>query len=210
MVASDDDGAIRARNALSFLRTTSSLKSLTVSFVRAQKAYVSAFRLEAVKMVVNTFLEILIITGSVMGLTVEAFLALISALQLNTTLKTLGYQTSFYKRLTLTVDEVKQLVSILMKNYGLERLVPDISCSDDGTIKAILRLNMAGRRYLIEDGSSIAKGVEVLSAVNDDTNCVFLHLLENPGLCDRRAAERRPGTNLDKSSSTGKRVRAQP
>jgi hypothetical protein len=35
----------------------------------------------------------------------------------------------------LTDDEVKQLASILMKNYGLERLVPDISCSDDGAIK---------------------------------------------------------------------------
>jgi hypothetical protein len=64
-----------------------------------------------------------------------------------------------------------------------------------------LRLNNAGRRYLIEDGASISKGVDVLSAVNDEIDCVFLHLLENPGLCDRRAAEtttrRRPGSPLD-------------
>jgi hypothetical protein len=201
--------SVSARNALSFLRTNSTLKSLTVSFVCSQnESYVSAFRLEAVK---NTFLETLVITGSI-GITVEAFLALISALQLNTTLKTLAYQTS---RLSLTDDEVKQLVSILTKNYGLERLVPNISCADDETVKAILRLNSAGRRYLLEDGSSISKGVEVLSAVNDDINCVFLHLLENPGLCDRRVAEatmtrsQQPGVSLDESSSTGKRERAQ-
>jgi hypothetical protein len=76
----------------------------------------------------------------------------------------------------------------------LEHLVPNINCSDDRTVKAVLRLNSAGRRYLIEDGSSISKGVGVLSAVSDDINCVFLHLLENPGLCDRRAANTTIGT----------------
>jgi hypothetical protein len=58
-----------------------------------------------------------------------------------------------------------------MKNFELERLVPDIACADGRTVKANLRLNKAGRRYLIQDGSSISKGVEVLSAVNDDINC---------------------------------------
>jgi hypothetical protein len=42
---------------------------------------------------------------------------------------------------------------------------------------------------LIQDGCSISKGVEVLSRVNDDINCVFLHLLENPTLCERSADE---------------------
>jgi hypothetical protein len=54
---------------------------------------------------------------------------------------------------------------------------------------AILQLNGAGRRYLIEDGSSVSKGVEVLSRVNNEINSVFLHLLENPRLCDQRAVE---------------------
>jgi hypothetical protein len=90
----------------------------------------------------------------------------------------------------------------------------DFSCADDGTVKAILRLNRAGRRYLIEDGSSISKGVEVLSAVSDDINCLFLHLLENPGLCNRRAVDamigrHQQGTNLDESSSSGKREQPQ-
>jgi hypothetical protein len=89
-----------------------------------------------------------------------------------------------------------------MKNYGPERLVAAIPCADDGTVKAILRLNGTGRRYLIKDGSSISKGVDVLSAVRDESDFVFLHLLENPSVCDKRAAEsttrrRRPGSNLD-------------
>jgi hypothetical protein len=218
MVPSDDDGAVSARNVLSFLRTNSTLKSLKVEFVESQmESYVSAFRLEALKMLKeNPFLEILTIYGSGSSVKVEELFALISALQLNTTLKTLGLQYNHLENIELTDDEVNQLVSILMKNYGLECLVPDISCPDDRTAKAILRLNGVGRRYLIKDESSISKGVEVLSAVNDDINCVFLHLLENPGLCNRRAVDtetttrsRRPGDNLDESSSSGKRERAQ-
>jgi hypothetical protein len=213
MVPSDDDGAVSARNALSFLRTNSTLKSLKVQFVETQmKSYVSAFRLEALKILEeNPFLESLSIQSS--SIKVEELFALISALQLNTTLKTLVLQADL-DDIDLTDDEAKPLVSILMKNYGLEHLVLGIPCFEIRTVKAILRLNGAGRRYLIEDGSSISKGVEVLSAVNDDINCVFLHLLENPGLCDRRAFEtttrsRQPGGNPDESSSSGKRERAQ-
>jgi hypothetical protein len=222
MHSSDDDGAVSARNALSFLHTNTTLKSLTVSFQSGEEeSYVSAFRLEAVKLIEdNPFLESLIIENEESGIKFEEFFDLISALQRNTALKTLGFQHYHeshddevdHESLDLTDDEVNQLVSILMKNYGLEHLKPDISCADDRVVKAILRLNGAGRRYLIKDGSSISKGVDVLSAVSDDINCVFLHLLENPGLCNRRAVEtttrsQRPGANLDKSSS-GKRERA--
>jgi hypothetical protein len=53
-------------------------------------------------------------------------------------------------------------------------------------LRSILRLNGAGRGYLLDGhGFFVSKGVDVLSAVNDDLNCVFLHLLENPSLCDR-------------------------
>ncbi len=188
MHPSDVDGATSARNALSFLRTNSTLKSLTVSFYQAEgRAFVSAFRLEAVKMIKdNPFLESLIVAESY-NINFEELLALVSALKRNTTLKTLSFKSSYRfsdKKLNLTDDEENQVVSILRKNYGLECLVPDIR-TDDRTVKAILRLNGAGCRYLIEDGSSISKGVGVLSAVSDDINCVFLHMLENPSLCDR-------------------------
>jgi hypothetical protein len=45
--------------------------------------------------------------------------------------------------------------------------LPDTDLNDKGgDFGAILRLNQAGRRYLIEDGSSVSKGVSVLSAVS--------------------------------------------
>jgi hypothetical protein len=62
-----------------------------------------------------------------------------------------------------------------------------LRCLDLGQyIGAIFRLKKVGRRYLIEDGSSISKGVDVLSeCCEHNTNCVFLHPLENPILCYR-------------------------
>ena len=96
-----------------------------------------------------------------------------------------------YSRVVIRLndDESKRMASLLEKKYALER-PPDISLENEARdVGAILRLNEAGRRYLIEDGSSISKGVEVLSRVKSSINCVFLHLLENPRLCDRRAVE---------------------
>jgi hypothetical protein len=93
----------------------------------------------------------------------------------------------------LTHHEDKQMAALLKNNYALERL-PFIN--PGGDLRAILQLNEAGRRYLVQDGSSVSRGVEVLSrvnndmrVVNDDINCVFLDLLENPRLCDQRAVE---------------------
>jgi hypothetical protein len=77
------------------------------------------------------------------------------------------------------------LISIVKENYGLEALDENVTVLDlKRELGAILRLNRAGRRYMIQDAGSIAKGVEVLSDVSDDLDCVFLHLLENPLLCD--------------------------
>jgi hypothetical protein len=88
-----------------------------------------------------------------------------------------------------TPDEDKQMAALLQKNYAMESL-PAIDLKNEaGDVGAILRLNEAGRRYLIEDGTSISKGVEVLSDVSNAINCVFLHPLENPTLCDRSAVE---------------------
>jgi hypothetical protein len=186
MLPSDDDGAVSARNALSFLHSNTTLTSLRVTFERGQvESYGSAFRLEAVKMIEeNPFLKSLSITTG-WDIQFEELLAIVSALRLDTTLNKLDLQHLNFNSLHLTEDEVKQLVPILMKNYGLG----DLLLGGNQTVEAILRLNRAGRRYLIEDGSSISKGVDVLSTVSDDIDCVLLHLLENPSLCDRRAAE---------------------
>jgi hypothetical protein len=71
----------------------------------------------------------------------------------------------------------------------------------EGDILSIFQLNRAGRRYLVQDGSSISKGVDVLSGVSNDINSVFLHLLENPRLCDRSAVEMSGSRISDHASS---------
>jgi hypothetical protein len=116
----------------------------------------------------------------------------VEALQLNKTLQVLNlcHSTTTPK---MTDDEVKHLTSVFKKNYGLESLWCFHSRDDRlGDLRSILRLNRAGRRYLSDGhGSVISEGVGVLSAVSDDLNCVFLHLLENPSLCNRRASLKR-------------------
>jgi hypothetical protein len=112
-------------------------------------------------------------------------IAVVEALQLNKTLKTLRLLSLGTQ--ILTDDEAKHLTSVVKKNYGLESLADFVSYDDcTGDLYSILRLNGAGRRYLLDgQGAVVSKGVGVLSAVNDVLNCVFLHLLENPSLCNR-------------------------
>jgi hypothetical protein len=113
-------------------------------------------------------------------------LGVIKAVQSNKTVKTL--KTPYlccFESPEMTDDEVKNLTSLVKQNYGLESLPNFGSGERMGDLRAILRLNAAGRRYLKDDGSSIVKGVDVLSGVSRHLDCIFLHLLENPSLCNR-------------------------
>jgi hypothetical protein len=195
----DDTAALWCRT-FSFLRTNKTLKTLVVDLHRDVTECVDTLQ-------ENTSLESLSIRkrqGSIFK--AEEMIALVRALQYNTTLKTLRLCHSV-GRFQLTDDEDKQMASLLKKNYALESL-PEIDLEDRvGDVGAILRLNAARLRYLIEDGSSISKGVEVLSKVNTDINCAFLHLLQNPRLCDRHAVELAGGsTSPAASCSDGKIV----
>jgi hypothetical protein len=189
---SDDNSALWCR-AFSFLRINKTLKSLLVDVhYGVTESCLPAFRFDIVAVLKeNTSLESLSIRNGwnrTETIKAEEYIALVAVIQHNTTLKTFSV---LYRNLSLrlTDDKDKQMATLLKKNYALESL-PDIDLDNEaGDVGAILRLNGAGRRYLIEDGFSISKGVEVLSRVNNDINCVFLHLLENPRLCDRSAVE---------------------
>jgi hypothetical protein len=113
------------------------------------------------------------------------YFAVVKAVRPNKTLKTL--RLCCHTLPEMTDDEVKNLTSLVKQNYGLESLPGIDSGERMGDVRAILQLNVAGRRYLNDDGSSIVKGVDVLSAVSDDLNFIFLHLSENPSLCNRDA-----------------------
>jgi hypothetical protein len=198
----DANAALWCR-AFSFLRTNKALKSLIVHLkAGATDSCVSTLRSDIACMLQeNTSLEsIAFQSGNTITIKAEEYFVLVTALQHNATLKSL----KFHHNLTIWFndDESEQIASLLQKNYALESL-PGISLKKRARdVGAILRLNAAGRRYLIEDGSSISKGVEVLSKVNTDINCVFLHLLENPRPCDRHAVELvRAGCWVDESGS---------
>ena len=85
----------------------------------------------------------------------------------------------------------ERILEAYRKNYSLEECSLQLTNEKhQSEVAAILRLNKAGRRYLVEDGpSSRAKGVAVLDAVNDDLDCLFVHLKENPSLCDIHAPD---------------------
>jgi hypothetical protein len=48
----------------------------------------------------------------------------------------------------------------------------------------IVRLNSAGRIYMQTQPTNTRRGYTMLGKVSDDLNCLFVHLRENPALCD--------------------------
>jgi hypothetical protein len=185
----DDDSDLWCR-AFSFLYTNNTVKSLVVNLQMAVvESRAAAFRSDIVAMLQgNASLESLSIL-TYHALKADEYVELITMFQHNRTLKSLILQHHDLGSCPLIDDEEKEIAVILQKNYALEKL-PDINLYNKARdVDAILRLNEAGRRYLVQEGSSISKGIEVLSRVNHDINCVYLHLLENPRLCDRSAVE---------------------
>jgi hypothetical protein len=182
----DGTSVVSWRKTLPFLRDNATLKSLTISLtsghVPVLDPYITNLCIDTITMLEgNTTLEYLDIKSC--GISPGSYFAALECLQPSTTLKSL--------RLSVLVDasikskEMNQVVSRVRKNYSLAVLDKGVSAYDKtGELGTLLRLNQAGRRYLIKDAASIAKGVEVLIGVSDDVGCLFYHLLENPTLCD--------------------------
>jgi hypothetical protein len=172
------------RDALSFLRTnTTALKTLDMDFHKSvTESRVATIRMEVLAALrKNESLETLSMTSQDVRL---------ESLQLH------------HEDICVDNDEMKDLISVLKKNYGLEAL-PGLK-HGSGDIRSIFELNRAGRRYLVQDGSSISKGVDMLSRVSRDINSVFFHLLEDPSLCNRSAVEMSSSSigNMDNAGST--------
>ena len=122
------------------------------------------------------------------------------ALGQNTTLKVLKIRAcnpTLFVTAYASAQAGKDIVAILKKNYGLENTA-NLSCSNACNLPVwlkeatenIARLNKAGRRYLLTDPSDRSKGIHVLSEVSDSLDCLFLHLQENPSLCDEYLLQR--------------------
>jgi hypothetical protein len=188
------------REAFSFLRTNTALKTLDIHFERnVTESHATAIRMEVVVMLrENESLETL--SMPIMDARLEDYLIFVAGIQPNTTLKRLRLHPSLGVPFRVDENETKDLIPVLKKNYGLEE-IPRLH-HFVGDVSSILQLNRAGRRYIVQDGSSISKGVDVLSRVSNDISSVFFHLLENPRLCDRSAVEMSSIGNIDNARST--------
>jgi hypothetical protein len=182
---SDEIGVVSWHKTLPFIRDKTTLKSLTISFDEdevdpnvATLCFNSVATLEG-----NTTLECLNIkTG---GIDPDAYFTALESLQSSSRLRTLQLSPVSHALNSIWSAKMKELGPILRKNYSLEVLDEGLSAMDGtGEVGTLLRLNQAGRRYLITDSASVAKGVEVLIGVSDDLGCLFYRLLENPTLCD--------------------------
>jgi hypothetical protein len=76
-----------------------------------------------------------------------------------------------------------ELIKNLVRNDALREWMKEDPVQRH--ICGIVRMNIAGRSYLRSDSNNKAKGVRVLESVNDTVDCRFLHLRENPCVCDR-------------------------
>jgi hypothetical protein len=184
------------RGTLPSLRDNKALKSLTINADYGFKSpHVSAFCIDMTAILKdNSSLEILDIMTN--GIGIDDYFTALESLQTNTTLKTLRLHPNIYN---FSDDgKIQHFISLVKKNYGLESLDEGLIARDTtGELSTILRLNKAGRRYLIEDVAPVAKGVEVLVAVRDDLGGLFYHLLENPLLCDIEHRHVATGTTSD-------------
>jgi hypothetical protein len=201
ITANNDDAPPLWREAFSFLRTTTALKILYLHFGQnVETSRAGTICQEVLAMLrENESLEKLFMI--VPGASFEDYLACVAAIQRNTTLKTLSlHDEDIYLNEDGGIEDTRAIIPVLKKNYGLEE-IPGLN-HGTGDIQSICELNRAGRRYLVQDGFSISKGVDVLSRVTDDINSVFLHLLENPRLCHRSAVETASIDYIDDARST--------
>jgi hypothetical protein len=118
-----------------------------------------------------------------------------SYIKRNRTLKYLdilctGYNLAQY---ALCIESGDRIISELCRNYELQRMQISPKHRDTHTrgqpewrqnLDAFLRLNMAGRRYLWQDASDRRACVGVLGEVSSNLNCLYLHLRENPLVCN--------------------------
>jgi hypothetical protein len=156
----------------SFICDNTTLKPLTISIEGdALDRHVATLFFDTVAMLEgNTTLGCLDIKSG--SISPDTYFSALERLQPSTILKTLRFSPVLG---SMDEEETNQVVSLVKKNYL------SVSPRDTmGEVGTQLKLNQAGRRYLIEDKASIVKGVEVLIGVSDDLGCLFYHSFYTP------------------------------
>lgn len=94
---------------------------------------------------------------------------------------------------TVTLEESQVVYNSIKTNYSLQECPVTIFADDtkdeasrvETGISTVLKMNQMGRNYLLNDKASKELGVALLSKLADHLDCVTMHILENPTLCER-------------------------
>jgi hypothetical protein len=73
----------------------------------------------------------------------------------------------------------------LLKNSQLQELIQEELFQE--LVNDVYAMNKAGRSYIQNDACNKVRGIRVLETVNDNVDCLFWHLQENPALCKTTA-----------------------
>ncbi|GKY99127.1 hypothetical protein MPSEU_000868200 [Mayamaea pseudoterrestris] len=90
------------------------------------------------------------------------------------------------------VPEYPLFLEAMAKTYSLQQVeLAGASLVTKERIEMYIQLNEAGRGYMAVDGSNHKKAMRVLGRVNQNLNCLFTHLRENPSICKVRIVKAR-------------------
>jgi ankyrin repeat protein len=82
------------------------------------------------------------------------------------------------------------LIKTLVNNIELQELLK----KDEAyhcLISGLVRMNKSGRSGARKEPSNILAGLSVLDSISDNVDCIYLHLRENPSLCNRHCGRGR-------------------
>jgi hypothetical protein len=82
------------------------------------------------------------------------------------------------------------LIKSLVTNTELQELLKNDEAYH-GLICGLVRMNKSGRSVALRNPSNTLAGLSVLACVSDNADCMFLHLRENPSLCNRHCGRGR-------------------
>jgi hypothetical protein len=81
------------------------------------------------------------------------------------------------------------LIKTLVTNADLQELLKkDIAYHS--LIRGLVRMNKSGRSGALLDPSNTVAGLVVLDSISDNADYLFLHLRENPPICNRHHGQR--------------------
>jgi hypothetical protein len=84
----------------------------------------------------------------------------------------------------LPATEFPKIVEALTKNYTIKQLdLGDIDEKQQAILDTFLLLNRAGRGYIEVNAADKNMVIQVLERVNNNLDCLFIHLCENPRVC---------------------------